>query len=92
MQKTQLFSTLPGGILDKLTEGLTIKPAKAGTKIIQKGEKVGSLIVIVEGAAQNSSAQKFKSGQLICEDSLRDMSRGGIHEEDIVMTIDGVIG
>jgi hypothetical protein len=51
-----LFGTLPGGVLDRLTEGLIIKNVKSGTKIISKGEKVGTLIIIIEGEAQSSSS------------------------------------
>ncbi len=72
---------------------MAIRQISSGTKIINRGEKVGNLIIIIEGIAVNSKSEKVgENGQMICEDSLRDMSRGSLHFEDIIMKTDGVVG
>lgn len=94
LQKSQLFGKLPVGVIEKLLETVQFKSLKKGQPVFQKNEKVGMLAIVAEGSAVNETlkVKVASKGEVVKEDSLKDVNRGSQHMDVISMEVDGIVG
>ncbi|CAD8120025.1 unnamed protein product [Paramecium sonneborni] len=89
INSSKLFSKSPQSYQDKLLEGMQVRKLSGNQKIIQKGDKVGQLVILLDSDAIDENKVKFVKGSILFEDSLQDKLSGTTHIKTVQIEAEG---